>query len=87
MSIDKANNRLMEEDKRFTPEKVQAYCISVALISGIFSIIIDWLGVLSLAAFVFASLQYGTCLERNFIDGWKREEERDVFFDDIYLHL
>jgi hypothetical protein len=45
-----------EEDYRFTPKKVLFYCIIVGLASGTLSILIDWLIVLSMAAFVFASI-------------------------------
>jgi hypothetical protein len=44
----------IEQDDRFTPNKVLLYCIIVGLISGILTIFIDWLGLLSMAAFVFA---------------------------------
>jgi hypothetical protein len=46
-----------EEEYRFTPRKVLIYCIIVGLISAILSLIlIDELGLLSMAAFVFASI-------------------------------
>ena len=53
------NNRRIEEEEQddwFTPKKVLICSIIVGLISGILSIFIDWLGVLSMAAFVFASI-------------------------------
>ena len=46
-----------EQDYRFTPKKVLFYCITVGLVSAILSIFfIDWLGLLFMAAFVFASI-------------------------------
>src|SRR5215208_6550647 len=45
-----------EEEYRFTPRKVQIYCLIVGLISAILSIFIDGLRLLSMAAFVFASI-------------------------------
>jgi dipeptide/tripeptide permease len=52
------NNRKQQEqdDNRFTPKKVLVYCIIVAVISAPLSIFIDWLILLSVAAFVFASI-------------------------------
>ena len=52
------NNRQEEEkqDDRFTPKKVLIYCLIVGLTSAILSIFIDGLRVLSMAAFVFASI-------------------------------
>ena len=53
------NNRRIEEEEQddwFTPKKVLICSIIVGLISGILSVFIDWLGVLSMAAFVFASI-------------------------------
>ena len=72
-----------EEDHNwFTPRNVVVYCIIVGVISAIISIFIDWLGVLSVAAFLFASIAMCICLARNFING-KIEEEKDILFDDI----
>jgi hypothetical protein len=45
-----------EQDYRFTSKKVLIYCIIVGLISAILSIFIDELGLLSMVAFVFASI-------------------------------
>jgi uncharacterized membrane protein YbhN (UPF0104 family) len=52
------NNREIEEeqDYRFIPKKVLAYCIIIGLISGTLSIFINWLIVLSMGAFLFASI-------------------------------
>ena len=52
------NNRRIEEeqDDWFTPKKVLAYCMIIGLISGTLSIFINSLIVLSVGAFVFASI-------------------------------
>ena len=53
------NNRRKEEgeqDDWFTPKKVLAYCMIIGLISGTLSIFINSLIVLSVGAFVFASI-------------------------------
>ena len=55
-SMEMMNNNRQEEDDRFTPKKVLIYCLIVGLISAILSILIDGLRVLSMAAFVFASI-------------------------------
>jgi hypothetical protein len=58
--VDMINNRggggTKEEDYWFTPKKVLFYCIIVGLISGTLSIFINSLILLSIAAFVFASI-------------------------------
>jgi magnesium-transporting ATPase (P-type) len=54
MEMIKNNNR--QEDDRFTPKKVLVYCLIVGLSSAILSIFIDGLRLLSMAAFVFASI-------------------------------
>jgi hypothetical protein len=46
----------IKQDDRFTPKKVLAYCIIIGLISGTLSIFINSLIVLSVGAFVFASI-------------------------------
>jgi hypothetical protein len=59
MMMTTINNRRIEEEEQddwFTPKKVLICSIIVGLISGILSVFIDWLGVLSMAAFVFASI-------------------------------
>jgi hypothetical protein len=76
MEMMMSNRQQEERHDRFTPKKVLIYCIIVGLICAIPSIFIDGLRLLSMASFVFASIQYGTCLERNFING-KREEEKN----------
>ena len=76
------NNRRIEEEEQddwFTPKKVLICSIIVGLISGILSVFIDWLRVLSMAAFVFASITVWYM----FVDklhGWKqaREKKREI---------
>ena len=50
------NNNKDEEEYRFTPRKVLIYCLIVGLISAMLFIFIDGLRLLSMAAFVFASI-------------------------------
>jgi len=53
------SNRQQQEEEgndRFTPKKVMIYCLIVELISAILSIFINGLRLLSMAAFVFASI-------------------------------
>ena len=74
-------NREEEEEQHelFTTKKVLTCSIIVGLISGILSVFIEWLGVLSMAAFVFASItvwyMFGEKLHR-----WKetREKKREI---------
>jgi membrane protein YdbS with pleckstrin-like domain len=49
-------NNKDKEEHDFTPRKVLIYCLIVGLISAILSILIDGLRLLSMAAFVFASI-------------------------------
>ena len=51
-----SNRQQKEEDDRFTPKKVLIYCLIVGLSSAILSIFIYGLRLLSMAAFVFASI-------------------------------
>jgi hypothetical protein len=73
------NREEEEEHHRFTTKKVLTCSIILGLISGILSVLIDWLGVLSMAAFVFASItvwyMFGEKLHR-----WKetREKKREI---------
>ncbi len=68
-----------EQDDWFTPKKVLAYCMIIGLISGTLSIFINSLIVLSVGAFVFASIiiwyMFGHKLHR-----WKetREKKREI---------
>jgi hypothetical protein len=66
------NRRKKEEDDWFTPKKVLAYCMIIGLISGTLSIFIDSLIVLSVGAFVFASITVWYM----FYDKFQRWEER-----------
>jgi preprotein translocase subunit Sec61beta len=50
------NNNKEKEEYHFTPKKVLIYCLIVGSTSAIFSIFIDGLRLLSMAAFVFASI-------------------------------
>ena len=67
-----------EEDYRFTPKKVLLYCIIVGLISAPLSIFITSLILLSVAAFVFASITVWYMLGEKF-HGWKERRSRNVF--------
>jgi hypothetical protein len=68
-----------EEDHRLTTKKVLVCSIIVGLISGILSFYIDWLGVLSMAAFVFASITGWYMLVEK-LHGWKetRKKKREM---------
>jgi hypothetical protein len=70
-------NNKDEEEYRFTPTKVLIYCLIVGLISAILSILIDGLRLLSMAAFVFASITIWYMFGEKF-HKWqeKRENER-----------
>ena len=76
------NNRGLkeaEEDQNwFTPKKVLIYCIIVGLIIAPLSIFIDWLILLSTAAFVFASITVWYMFAEKF-HGWKDRRSRNVF--------
>ena len=50
------SNKQDEKEDGFTPRKVLIYCLIVGLIFAILSIFIDGLRLLSMAAFVFASI-------------------------------
>jgi hypothetical protein len=85
------NNRTIEEgeqDDWFTPKKVLAYCMIIGLISGTLSIFINSLLVLSVGAFVFASItlwyMFGDKFHR-----WKerREEKRRIEKNQAYDDL
>jgi phosphatidylglycerophosphate synthase len=73
------NREEEEEHHRFTTKKVLTCSIILGLISALLSIFIDWLHVLSMAAFVFASItvwyMFGEKLHR-----WKetREKKREI---------
>jgi len=72
------NSRRIEEgeqDDWFTPKKVLAYCMIIGLISGTLSIFINSLIVISIGAFVFASItlwyMFGDKFHR-----WKERSEK-----------
>ena len=63
-----------EEEYRFTPRKVLIYCLIVGLTSAILSILIDGLRLLSMAAFVFASITiWYMFIEK--LHRWKEKEK------------
>ena len=62
-------------DIRFTPKKVLLYCIIVGLISAPLSTFVDWLILLSVAAFVFASITVWYMLGEKF-HRWKETRNR-----------
>ena len=70
-----------EEDDRFTPKKVLIYCLIVGLVSAILSIFIDGLRLLSMAAFVFASITIWYMFGEKF-HKWqeRRRKERERYF-------
>jgi hypothetical protein len=78
--VDMINNRggggtKEEEDYWFTPKKVLFYCIIVGLISGTLSIFINSLILLSIAAFVFASITVWYMFGEKF-HRWQEEKEK-----------
>jgi undecaprenyl pyrophosphate phosphatase UppP len=74
------NNRRSKEAEEdhnwFTPRNVLVYCIIVGLISAPLSIFIDWLILLSVAAFVFASITVWYMFAEKF-HGWKERRKRN----------
>ena len=73
------NNNRQEEDDRFTPKKVLIYCLIVGLISAILSILIDGLRVLSMAAFVFASITVWYLFGEKFHKWQERKKSKSMF--------
>jgi hypothetical protein len=73
------NNNRQEEDDRFTPKKVLIYCLIVGLISTILSIFIDGLRVLSMAAFVFASITVWYMFGEKFHKWQERKKSKSMF--------
>ena len=65
-----------EEDDRFTPRNVLIYCLIVGLTSAILSIFIDGLRVLSMAAFVFASITVWYMFGEKFHKWQERKNEQ-----------
>jgi hypothetical protein len=81
------NNRGIEVEQHydwFTHKKVLAYCMIIGLISGTLSIFINSLLVLSVAAFVFASITVWYIFADKF-HRWREEEEQksNILFDCI----
>jgi hypothetical protein len=72
-------NREEGQDHRLTTKKVLVCSIIVGLISGVLSFFIDWLGVLSMAAFVFASITVWYMFVEK-LHGWKetRKKKREI---------
>jgi hypothetical protein len=60
----------------FTPKKVLIYCLIVGLISAILSIFIDGLRLLSMAAFVFASITIWYMFGEKFHKWQERKKEQ-----------
>jgi hypothetical protein len=73
------NNNRQEEDDRFTPKKVLIYCLIVGLISAILSIFIDGLRLLSMAAFVFASITVWYMFGEKFHKWQERKKSKSMF--------
>src|SRR5215208_2841537 len=72
------NSRRIEEgeqDDWFTPKKVLAYCMIIGLISGTLSIFINSLIVISIGAFVFASITLWYMFGDKF-HKWKERSEK-----------
>jgi hypothetical protein len=78
------NNRRKEEeeDDWFTPKKVLAYCMIIGLISGTLSIFINSLLVLSVGAFVFASITVWYMFADKFQrwEGRRRRRTKEKYF-------
>ena len=76
-----------EQDDWFTPKKVLAYCMIIGLISGTLSIFINSLLVLSVGAFVFASITVWYMFADKFEMGReKKKNKREIFSLIVYLH-
>ena len=88
--VDMINNRGDNEEEeqgyRFTPKKVLLYCIIVGLISGTFSIFINLLVLLSVAAFVFASITVWYMLGEKF-HRWKEARKDRNKIEHLLLNL
>jgi undecaprenyl pyrophosphate phosphatase UppP len=76
------NNRGSKEEEEdhnwFTPRNVLVYCIIVGVISAPLSIFIDWLILLSVAAFVFASITVWYLFAERFYR-WRERRKTSVF--------
>jgi hypothetical protein len=89
--VDMINNRgdNEEEDEqgyRFTPKKVLLYCIIIGLISGTFSVFINSLILLSVAAFVFASITVWYLLGEK-LHGWKQTRTKRSKIEHVLSNL
>jgi undecaprenyl pyrophosphate phosphatase UppP len=65
-----------EDHNWFTARNVLVYCIIVGLISAPLSVFIDWLILLSVAAFVFASITVWYLFVEKF-HRWKERRRKD----------
>ena len=72
----KNNNNKDEEEYHFTPRKLLIYCLIVGLTSVILSILIDGLRLLSMAAFVFASITIWYMFGEKFHKWQERKKEQ-----------
>jgi hypothetical protein len=81
VSIEIKNNGGIIEGDWFTPKKVIAYCLIVGLISGTLSTFMNSLIVLSVAAFVFASITLWYMFGEKF-HRWeeKRKRTKEKYF-------
>ena len=73
-----SNRQQKEEDDLFTPKKVLIYCLIVGLSSAILSIFIDGLRLLSMAAFVFASITIWYIFGEKF-HKWQERKSKSMF--------
>ena len=78
-SIEMENNREIE-DNWFTPKKVLAYSIIIGLLSGTLSIFINSLIVLSVGAFVFASITIWYIFGDKFHRWEERRRTKEKYF-------
>ncbi|HYX57077.1 MAG TPA: hypothetical protein VE818_13050 [Nitrososphaeraceae archaeon] len=76
VSMNIMSNTQQEEHDRFTPKKVLIYCLIVGLSSAILSIFIDGLRLLSMAAFVFASITIWYIFGEKFHKWQERKKEQ-----------
>jgi len=70
------SNKDEEEDDKLTPRKVLIYCLIVGLTSAILSIFVDGLRLLSMAAFVFASITVWYMFGEKFHKWQERKKEQ-----------
>ena len=67
-----------KEEFHFTPIKILIYCLILGLISAILSIFIDGLRLLSMAAFVFASITIWY-MSREKFHRWQERKSKSIF--------